>query len=197
MISRLSGVLIEKRGPTVVIDCHGVGYDVEVPMTTMWTLPEIDATVTLLTHLIVRDDAHLLFGFATTDERKLFRDLIKVSGIGAKVALAILSGIETDEFVRCVHENNTARLTALPGIGKKTAERLVVEMRDRVADWTPPPSANAMRRTTSTADAVSDAVSGLIALGYKPPEASRLVLELETTDKSSEDIIREILKSLA
>jgi Holliday junction DNA helicase RuvA len=197
MISRLSGVLIEKRGPSVVIDCHGVGYDVEVPMTTMWSLPDVDANVTLLTHLIVRDDAHLLFGFATQDERKLFRDLIKVSGIGAKVALAILSGIETDEFVRCVHENNTSRLTALPGIGKKTAERLVVEMRDRVADWTQPQAVRAVSRTTSTVDAVSDAVSGLIALGYKPPEASRLVLELETTDKTSEDIIREILKSLA
>ena len=197
MISRLSGVLIEKHGPSVVIDCHGVGYDVEVPMTTMWSLPDVDTNVTLLTHLIVRDDAHLLFGFATQDERKLFRDLIKVSGIGAKVALAILSGIETDEFVRCVHENNTSRLTALPGIGKKTAERLVVEMRDRVADWTPPQATNPISRGPAAADAVGDAVSGLIALGYKPPEASRLVLELETTDKSSEEIIREILKSLA
>jgi len=197
MISRLAGILIEKRGPSVVIDCQGVGYEVEVPMTTMWSLPNVDEKVILLTHLIIRDDAHLLFGFATQDERKLFRDLIKVSGIGAKVALAILSGIETDEFVRCVHENNTSRLTALPGIGKKTAERLIVEMRDRVADWAPPEVTASVTRAPTAADAVGDAVSGLIALGYKPPEASRLVLELETAEKSSEEIIREILKSLA
>jgi holliday junction DNA helicase RuvA len=196
MISRLRGLLIDKRPPLVVIDCHGVGYEVEVPMTTAWSLPELNAEVTLLTHLVVRDDAHLLFGFATEAERKLFRDLIKVSGIGAKVALAILSGIESDEFVRCVHENNIARLTALPGIGKKTAERLVIEMRDRVAHWTPT-SAQAPHQPATSTDAVSDAISGLIALGYKPPEASRFVLELETKGKTSEAIIREVLKSLA
>jgi Holliday junction DNA helicase RuvA len=197
LISRLQGVLVEKRPPWVVIDCHGVGYEVEVPMTTVWTLPELKATVSLLTHLIVRDDAHLLFGFATEPERKLFRSLIKVSGIGAKVALAILSGIETGDFVQCVHESNTARLTAVPGIGKKTAERLIVEMRDRVGDWAPVNvPANATAGNT-TGNAASDAISGLIALGYKPPEASRLVLELDSTGKSSEDIIREVLKRLA
>jgi holliday junction DNA helicase RuvA len=197
MISRLRGLLIDKRPPLVVIDCHGVGYEVEVPMTTAWSLPELNAEVTLLTHLIVRDDAHLLFGFATEAERKLFRNLIKVSGIGAKVALAILSGIESDEFVRCVHENNIARLTALPGIGKKTAERLVIEMRDRVADWAPTKLVQPPNQPAVSADAVSDAISGLIALGYKPPEASRFVLELDTKGKTSETIIREVLKSLA
>ncbi|HJP35290.1 MAG: Holliday junction branch migration protein RuvA [Gammaproteobacteria bacterium] len=197
MISRLQGVLVEKRPPWLVIDCHGVGYEVEVPMTTVWSLPDLDTKVTLLTHLVVRDDAHLLFGFATEAERKLFRSLIKVSGVGAKVALAILSGIEADEFVQCVHESNTARLTALPGIGKKTAERLIVEMRDRVGDWDPAGSSPRPAPNSATADAVTDAINGLIALGYKPPEASRLVLELDTSSKSSEALIREVLKSLA
>ncbi len=197
MIGRLAGRLIEKRAPWIVVDCHGVGYEVEVPMTTIWALPEIDRDVTLLTHLVVREDAQLLFGFATAAERDLFRALIKVSGIGAKVALAILSGIETDEFVRCVHEKNTARLTALPGIGKKTAERLIVEMRDRVGDWAPAAAVSAQPAGSSRADAVSDAISGLIALGYKPPEASRLVLEIDTTDKASDVIIREVLQRLA
>lgn len=198
MIGRLAGRLIEKRAPWIVVDCHGVGYEVEVPMTTIWALPEIDRDVTLLTHLVVREDAQLLFGFATAAERDLFRALIKVSGIGAKVALAILSGIETDEFVRCVHEKNTARLTALPGIGKKTAERLIVEMRDRVGDWAPAVAVPAQAGgSSSRADAVSDAISGLIALGYKPPEASKLVLEIDTNDKASDVIIREVLQRLA
>tara|TARA_B100001123_G_scaffold40527_1_gene41699 strand:+ start:234 stop:827 length:594 start_codon:yes stop_codon:yes gene_type:complete len=197
MISRIQGVLIEKRPPWLVIDCNGVGYELEVPMTTVWTLPELNKTVTILTHLIVRDDAHLLFGFATEAERKLFRSLIKVSGIGSKVALAILSGIESKEFVQCVHESNAARLTALPGIGKKTAERLIVEMRDRVGDWAPA-NLNAMAPPSAAAgNAVNDAISGLIALGYKPPEASRLVMELDRDDKSSEEIIREVLRRLA
>ncbi|MGR9089185.1 MAG: Holliday junction branch migration protein RuvA [Gammaproteobacteria bacterium] len=197
MIGRLAGRLIEKRAPWIVVDCHGVGYEVEVPMTTIWSLPDLDSDVILLTHLVVREDAQLLFGFATDAERDLFRALIKVSGVGAKVALAILSGIEADEFVRCVHENNTARLTALPGIGKKTAERLIVEMRDRVGDWAPAVATPAKAAGTTQADAVTDAISGLIALGYKPPEASRLVLELETSGKPSEVIIREVLQRLA
>ena len=166
-------------------------------MTTVWTLPDLQATVTLLTHLIVRDDAHLLVGFATEEERKLFRSLIKVSGIGAKVALAILSGIEVGEFVQCVQESNSARLTALPGIGKKTAERLIVEMRDRVGDWVPVNVPATPTQRDGSGKAASDAISGLIALGYKPPEASRLVLELDSVGKSSEEIIREVLKRLA
>jgi len=197
LISRLQGKLIGKVPPRVVIDCHGVGYEVEVPLTTLWSLPDLQADVTLLTHLVVRDDAHLLFGFATEDERQLFRSLIKVSGIGAKVALAILSGIEVGDFIRCVHENDTAKLTTVPGIGKKTAERLIVELRDRVGDWARSDTPTTPTQSSATPDAVSDAISGLITLGYKPPEASRLVLELETTGKSSEAIIRETLKKLA
>jgi holliday junction DNA helicase RuvA len=197
LISRLQGILVEKCPPRVVIDCHGVGYELEVPMTTAWSLPDLNAQVTLLAHLVVRDDAHLLFGFATEGERRLFRDLIKVSGVGAKVALAILSGIEVGEFIRCVHESNTARLTTVPGIGKKTAERLIVEMRDRVGDWAPVAASAPAVPGSGRAEAVSDAINGLITLGYKPPEASRLVLELETAGKSSEAIIREALKNLA
>ncbi len=195
MIGRLQGQLIAKTPPQLLIDCHGVGYEVEAPMTTIWALPEINETVTLLTHLVVRDDAHLLFGFATEAERTLFRSLLKVSGIGAKVALSILSGIETDEFVRCVNAGDSQRLTALPGIGKKTAERLVVEMRDRVADLPNQPALSSGAATT-TADAATDAVSGLVALGYKPAEASKLIHALDAEDKTSEDLIREALKNL-
>ena len=199
MIGRLQGKLIGKTPPQLLVDCHGVGYEVEAPMTTIWALPELNESVTLLTHLVVRDDAHLLFGFATEAERALFRSLLKVSGIGAKVALSILSGFETEEFIRCVNAGDSARLTALPGIGKKTAERLVVEMRDRVAEL---PHAlvashgSATAGKPSPADPASDAISGLIALGYKPAEASKLIHALNADDKSSEDLIREALKNL-
>lgn len=195
MIGRLQGRLISKTPPQLLVDCHGVGYEVEAPMTTIWALPELDDTVTLLTHLVVRDDAHLLFGFATEAERTLFRSLLKVSGIGAKVALSILSGIETDEFVRCVNAGDSQRLTALPGIGKKTAERLVVEMRDRVADL-PNQTATTGAPLAPSADAATDAVSGLVALGYKPAEASKLIHALDAEEKTSEDLIREALKNL-
>ena len=198
MIGRLQGKLVSKIAPQLLIDCHGVGYEVEAPMTTIWALPELNEEVTLLTHLIVRDDAHLLFGFATEAERTLFRSLLKVSGIGAKVALAILSGMETDEFIRCVNSGDSARLTALPGIGKKTAERLVVEMRDRVADLPSNVITGGGERPAVKApdDPAGDAISGLIALGYKPAEASKLIHALDAADKSSEDLIREALKNL-
>ena len=198
MIGRLHGKLVSKAAPQLLIDCHGVGYEVEAPMTTIWALPELNADVTLLTHLIVRDDAHLLFGFATESERTLFRSLLKVSGIGAKVALAILSGMETDEFIRCVNAGDSTRLTALPGIGKKTAERLVVEMRDRVADLSSTVVSvdGAKLPLKAPDDPASDAISGLVALGYKPAEASKLVHALDSDGKSSEDLIREALKNL-
>lgn len=198
MIGRLHGKLISKTAPQLLIDCHGVGYELEAPMTTIWALPDLNAEVTLLTHLVVRDDAHLLFGFATEAERTLFRSLLKVSGIGAKVALAILSGIETDEFIRCVNAGDSTRLTALPGIGKKTAERLVVEMRDRVADLPGQSSAasSGVPVAAAPADPANDAISGLIALGYKPAEASKLIHALDSDGKASEDLIREALKSL-
>jgi holliday junction DNA helicase RuvA len=195
VIGRISGILIEKKPPQIIIDCHGVGYEIEAPMTTIWALPELQQQVSLYTHLAVRDDAHLLYGFASASERALFRSLLKVNGVGTKLALVILSGMNADEFAACVHANDTARLTALPGVGKKTAERLVVEMRDRVghfADSAPPLSNSG----AAGEDAVADAVSGLIALGYKPQDASRYVHAFDPTGMSSEAIIREVLKSL-
>ena len=134
MIGRISGLLIEKRPPQIIIDCNGVGYEIEAPMTTIWALPDINQQVSLYTHLAVRDDAHLLYGFSTEGERRLFRSLLKVNGVGTKMALVILSGMDANAFAECVHAEDTARLTALPGVGKKTAERLIVEMRDRVDD---------------------------------------------------------------
>ena len=135
MIGRLTGTLLAKQPPALLLDVAGVGYELEAPMTTFYTLPAVGETVTLHTHLVVREDAHLLFGFASEDERRLFRALIKVSGVGARLALTILSGVSADEFVRCVQDSDTATLVRLPGIGKKTAERLIVEMRDRLDDW--------------------------------------------------------------
>jgi Holliday junction DNA helicase RuvA len=198
VIGRIRGTLVEKRPPRLLVECHGVGYEIEASMTTICALPEVGQEVTLHTQLLVREDAHLLFGFGTQAERELFQSLLKVSGVGAKMALTILSGIQPDEFVVCIQRGDAARLTGLPGIGKKTAERLIVEMRDRVAAWAEGvPGISATPTATLASDAVADAVSGLIALGYKPPEASRLVHALDTDGKSSEAIIREALRGLA
>lgn len=198
MIGRIRGLLIEKRPPRVLVECHGVGYEIDAPMSTIWALPEVNLEVVLHTHLVVREDAQNLYGFATLAERELFQSLLKVSGIGARMALAVLSGMQADEFVACVQRGDATRLTALPGIGKKTAERLIVEMRDRVADWVEvagvPVTGHAV--VPPPTDAVADAMSGLIALGYKPQEASRLVHGLEVDGKSSEAIIREVLRGL-
>jgi len=198
VIGRISGTLIEKKPPLLVIDCHGVGYEIEAPMTTIWALPEVDEQVALYTHLAVRDDAHLLYGFASESERALFRALLKVNGVGTKMALVILSGMTADEFAACVHANDTARLTALPGVGKKTAERLIVELRDRVDHFAgaAPPAGQSAASGSVPGDAAADAVSGLIALGYKPQDASRYVHAIDCDDMSSETIIREVLKSL-
>ena len=137
MIARLRGVLIEKQAPEIVVDVNGVGYEVLVPMTTLYTLPALGEEVSLYIQMIVREDAHSLFGFNDTRGRQLFRDLIKVNGVGPKLALTIMSGIDSDDFVRCVQDGDTASLVRLPGVGKKTAERLVMEMRDRLASWAP------------------------------------------------------------
>ena len=199
MIGRISGILIEKRPPQIVVDCNGVGYELEAPMTTIWSLPEVNEKVSLYTHLAVRDDAHLLYAFTSDSERSLFRLLLKVNGVGTRMALVILSGMTADEFAECVQGGDSARLTALPGIGKKTAERLIVEMRDRVAPGTPGEAIGNTAATptaTPAGDPAADAISGLIALGYKPAEASRYVHGLDNADLSSEEIIRQVLKSL-
>lgn len=198
MIGRLRGILAEKQPPLLVLDVNGVGYEVEAPMSTFYQLPALGETVVLHTHLVVRDDAHLLFGFASESERRLFRSLIKVNGVGAKLALTILSGITADEFARSVQDNDAAALVRLPGVGKKTAERLIVEMRDRLADWEGEVALSGVVPVQAVEpgarNETRDAISALIALGYKPPEASRLVSKVESEGLSSEEIIRGALK---
>ncbi len=197
MIGRLMGKLIEKQPPNLLVDVNGVGYEIEAPMTTIYQLPEIGEPITLFTHLAIRDDAHLLFGFASKHERSLFRSLIKVNGVGAKMALTILSGIESDEFVRCIQDNDIARLVKLPGVGKKTAERLIIEMRDKLNAWENinTSSPNNVGLAKGDEGPASEAVSALISLGYKPQEASRFVHAVAREDMNSEEIIREALKS--
>jgi holliday junction DNA helicase RuvA len=199
MIGSLRGRLIVKQPPNLYIDVSGVGYEIEAPMTTFYQLPAIGEEIYIFTHLVVRDDAHLLFGFATEDERRMFRTLIKVNGVGAKMALTILSGIEADEFAVCIKEGNAERLIRLPGVGKKTADRLLVEMRDRLNDWGIDSSmkpANKANRPSS-AIAADEAISAMISLGYKPQEASRFVHSVASEGMGSEEIIREALKAAA
>ena len=195
MIGRLTGTLLEKQPPQILIDVNGVGYEVEAPMTTFYKLPEVDQKLRLFTHLVVREDAQLLYGFYTEDERRLFRTLIKVNGVGAKMALTILSGIEAQDFADCIHNDDTARLIKLPGIGKKTAERLIVEMRDKLDDWEVKISDSGSFKPAIAASAESDAVSALVALGFKPQEASKTISQLDVDGLSSEEIIRLALKS--
>lgn len=199
MIGRLRGTLAEKRPPQLLVDVAGVGYEVEAPMSTFTALPATGEAVTLLTHLLVREDAQLLYGFATEGERALFRSLIRISGVGAKLALTILSGISAAEFERSVREEDTSTLTRLPGVGKKTAQRLVVEMHDRLGEWsagpeTALPTAVASAEGEPAGDAVREAVGALVALGYKPQEASRLVNAVDSDGLASEDIIRAALR---
>jgi Holliday junction DNA helicase RuvA len=201
MIGRLHGILLEKTPPALLVDVNGVGYELEAPMSTFYTLPDSGQTVTLHTHLLVREDAQLLYGFATQTERAMFRTLIRVSGVGAKMALTILSGISAGEFARCVQDDDTATLVKLPGIGKKTAERLIVEMRDRIQDWGGsaadflPPQAASAAAPAGAASAVKEAITALVALGYKPQEASRMINNIEdAAELSTEEIIRAALK---
>lgn len=197
MIGRLRGVLLEKRAPFLLLDVQGVGYELEAPMSTFYVLPEMGREVILYTHLVVRDDAHLLYAFASEKERGLFRNLIRVNGVGAKLGLAILSGIEAESFARCVQEGDAASLTRLPGVGKKMAERLIVEMRDRLLA----PPGNGManvppQRVDPGQMPAADAVSGLVALGYKSQEASRIVRQLNTEGMATEEIIRQALQRM-
>ncbi|MCO5761203.1 MAG: Holliday junction branch migration protein RuvA [Chromatiaceae bacterium] len=198
MIGRLRGLLAWKQPPYLVIDAHGVGYELEASLTTFQTLPEVGAEVTLHTHLAVREDAHTLYGFASAAERSLFRNLIRVTGIGPRLALLILSGMSVELFGRCVREGDATSLTRLPGIGKKTAERLIIEMRDRIGELGLHPAAAVLpggRTAPPDATPADDAVSALVALGYKLPEASRMVQSLETDGLNSEAIIRLALQA--
>lgn len=199
MIGRIRGTLLNKRVPQMLVDVNGVGYEIEAPMSTFYMLPEVGDEVLLHTHLVVREDAQLLFGFASEAERGFFRDLIKVNGVGAKMGLAILSGISVDAFVRCVREGDVASLVHLPGVGKKTAERLIVEMKDKLdkLDAVALPQFPVAATSAVINDPISDAVSALVALGYKPNEASRMVRTLKCDDMASEEIIRQALKGAA
>ena len=200
MIGRLKGTLLTKQPPTLLLDVNGVGYEVDAPMSTFYQLPDLNQEVILHTHLVVREDAQQLCGFATEVERRMFRSLIRINGVGARLALSILSGISADDFARCIQDNDTATLVRLPGVGKKTAERLVIEMRDKLKDWHMGPSSGGkapagMIEIENVADPVEEAVSALIALGYKAPQASRMVTQIDSRDLSSEEIIRDALKA--
>ena len=200
MIGRITGQLIEKQPPYILIDVNGVGYEIEAPASTLASLPELGEQVVLHTHLIVREDAHVLCGFITERERYLFRQLIKVNSVGAKLALGILSGMNVDSFVRCVHDKDTAALTKLPGVGKKTAERLIIEMRDRLKDMDISHESLTTPRLSSVPvdnDVMQDAISALVSLGYKPQEASRLLQHVEIQGQTSEAIIKSALKVAA
>lgn len=196
MISHLHGLLVEKQPPLLVIDVQGVGYEVLAPLSTFERLPDLNQTVKLLTHLSVRDDTQVLYGFSNDAERLLFRTLIRVNGVGPKLALSILSTMDLTSFVQCVHDHNIQRLTRIPGVGKKTAERLVIEMRDRLANWSINQSSTTTSpRTLGIISPIDDAISALIALGYKPQEASRWVHAVAEEGLTSEVLIRRALQS--
>lgn len=203
MIGRLRGTLIEKQPPLIVLDVQGVGYEVEASMNTILALPRLGEAAVLYTHLVVREDAHLLYGFSDDIERGLFRELIKISGVGPRMAIAILSGMDRSQLVRCLMDGDAKALTRLPGVGKKTAERLIIEMRDRLEKWPaltadlPTPDegllANAMdEQSPANVDNYADAESALVALGYKPTEAAKMLSGLDNT-ASTEWLIKQAL----
>ncbi|HEC60172.1 hypothetical protein LCGC14_1285970 [marine sediment metagenome] len=195
MIGRLRGIILEKQAPDLVLDVQGVGYEVAAPMSTFCSLPAINEEVSLFTHLVVREDAQLLYGFATTRERLLFRSLLKVNGVGAKLALTILSGSDVDDFSRSVQEGDADSLTRLPGVGKKTAERLIIEMRDRLKDISGAMGLKpVVSAAASLAGAKDEAIEALISLGYKPIEADKMIRTLASDGLTTEELIRMALQ---
>ncbi|MEM9243024.1 MAG: Holliday junction branch migration protein RuvA [Pseudomonadota bacterium] len=199
MISRLKGIILEKKPPFLIIDVRDIGYAVETSMQTFYQLPEIGETIVLYTHFVVREDAQMLFGFLDEKERRLFRSLIKVNGVGPKMALAILSTMVPDEFIHCINEQNLKQLTRIPGVGKKTAERLCIEIRDRLKDWQPETDAVSSTTQQNYDDAKQqqrDAIDALIALGYNSRDAEKAVKSITEEGLSSEQLIRLSLKNL-
>ena len=203
MIGQIRGILIEKKPPEILVDVGGITYEIQVPMSTLYQLPDVGQEVVLHTHFVVRDDAQLLYGFCHTKDKTLFRSLIRVNGVGPRMALVILSGMEPDEFVRVVRNNDVTAMVNMPGIGKKTAERLIVEMRDRLSEWEASEGADSAPETQDSASTIKvfskDAEAALIGLGYKPQQAARAIAQvlkdnLEITD--SEELIRLSLKSI-
>lgn len=203
MIGRLRGNILEKQPPEILIEVNGIGYEVQMPMSCFYELPNIGEEAIVYTHFVVREDAQLLYGFNTVKERALFREVIKANGVGPKLGLGILSGMTATQFVNCVEREDISTLVKLPGVGKKTAERLVVEMKDRLKGWgagdlfTPFTDAALTDSGSQSSSSVEEeAVSALIALGYKPTQASKVVSQIYKADMSSEDVIRESLKSM-
>jgi Holliday junction DNA helicase RuvA len=197
MIGFLKGRLAAKQPPMLMVDVNGVGYELEAPMSTFYALPAAGEAVALFTHLVVREDAHILFGFGTESERRLFRGLLKVSGVGPKIALGILSGASVEDFLRIIEAEDIAMLTRIPGIGRKTAERVIIEMRDSVQKLSMPTFVGGPAGAGAVQSAQSEAFSALIALGYKPPEVTRLLKSADEPGLSTTEIIRRALKSAA
>ncbi len=197
MIGRLSGVLIEKQAPDLLIDVNGVGYEVQAPLSSFLDIGPVGSKITLLTHFVVREDAQLLYGFSDKMQRTMFRTLIKVSGVGPKLALGILSSMDADTFARCIQNHEVAALTKLPGVGKKTAERLIVEMQDRLKEWQTQAPLWAAAEQTEVAGRnhlLAEAEGALISLGYKPQEAAKMLSKMPADIVSSEEMIRRALK---
>ena len=204
MIGRLRGTLIEKQPPEILIEVSGVGYEVNMPMTCFYKLPKEGEEAIVYTHFVVREDAQLLFGFNNKTERALFRELLKANGVGPKLGLAILSGMSAEQFVHCVHNEDASSLVKLPGVGKKTAERLVLEMKDRLKDWgmdlfTPYTDGVILEMQedpTVKGCAQDDAIAALVALGYKEAQAQKSVKAIKGVGHSSETLIKEALKAM-
>ncbi len=200
MIGRLNGLLLEKQPPFILVEVNGVGYECQAPMNTIYNLPEINQSVIVHTHLSVSENAHTLFAFYSLEERKLFRELIKVNGVGPKLALAILSAMSAMEFVQNVHAGDSNGLVKIPGVGKKTAERLIIEMKDKLKDWQVDGVALASVENTASlapqSDHVAEAISGLVALGYKPQAASLAISKIKDDSLPAASLIRLALKNM-
>ncbi|GAA0298473.1 Holliday junction branch migration protein RuvA [Psychrosphaera haliotis] len=201
MIGRLLGTVVDKQAPDLLIDVNGVGYEVQLPLTSFYELPEVGQTATVFTHFVVREDAQLLYGFNSKQERALFRLLIKANGVGPKLALTILSGLTAEQFVQCVEHDDVTTLVKLPGVGKKTAERLLIEMRDRIKELNMAPSALPANVAGTASpliksNGMDDAVSALVSLGYSPQQAQKSVKAVYSDGDDSEVVIRNALKSM-
>ena len=199
MIGRLRGELVYKRPPQLLLDVGGVGYEIDAPMSTFYDLPAVGGSVILFTHLAVREDAQALYGFIREGERALFRTLLKVSGVGPRMALAILSGMDANRFAQCIEQEDEAALIRLPGIGRRTAQRLIIELRDRLSDLGegPPLPGRGPKPGPGEDGPLADAISALVALGYKPPDANRMARAADDGAKTSEEIIRAALRSVS
>lgn len=199
MIARLTGIIISKQAPNLLLEVNGVGYELQAPLSTFLNLPQVGEKATLPTHLSVREDAHVLYGFSDEAQKALFRSLIKTNGVGPKLALGILSGMNADEFVRCVSEQNVTALTKLPGVGKKTAERLIIEMQDRLKQEitqmeVQTGSTLSAPASVSKNQVLQEAEQALVALGYRPQEAAKMVNKVDPSLENTEEIIRLALK---